>query len=143
MKKQRLTNHHHSLRLMGMLSFLLLCLQMNTPAFAKKQTVTLKIVETSDVHGCFFPHDFINNTDMSGSLARVSTFYKQLKGQYPESTLLLDNGDILQGQPINYFSNFVDTLQHNIAADVVNYLGYDAETVGNHDVETAHTCFDK
>lgn len=96
MKKQRLTNHHHSLRLMGMLSFLLLCLQMNTPAFAKKQTVTLKIVETSDVHGCFFPHDFINNTDMSGSLARVSTFYKQLKGQYPESTLLLDNGDILQ-----------------------------------------------
>ena len=143
MKKQRLTSHHRLQRLMGMLSILLVCLQMNTPVFAKKKTVTLKIVETSDVHGCFFPHDFINNTNMTGSLARVSTFYKQLKSQYPESTLLLDNGDILQGQPINYFSNFVDTLQHNIAADVVNYLGYDAETVGNHDVETAHACFDK
>ncbi len=143
MKIQRSTSHHCYQRLMGMLSILLLCLQMNTPVFAKKKAITLKIVETSDVHGCFFPHDFINNSDMPGSLARVSTFYKQLKSQYPESTLLLDNGDILQGQPINYFSNFVDTLQHNIAADVVNYLGYDAETIGNHDVETAHACFDK
>ena len=40
---------------------------------AKQETVNLKIIETSDVHGCFFPYDYIENTPMEGSLARVST----------------------------------------------------------------------
>ena len=31
----------------------------------------------------------------------------------------------------------------NIAAEVVNYLGYDAQTMGNHDVETGHAVYDK
>jgi hypothetical protein len=30
----------------------------------------LKFVETSDVHGCYFPYDFIQNKQMRGSLAR-------------------------------------------------------------------------
>lgn len=143
MKKHFSFFHHYGCSTMEVLFTLFLCFQMNTSLYAKKQVLTLKVVETSDVHGCFFPHDFINDKDMPGSLARMSTFYKQLKSQYPGSTLLLDNGDILQGQPINYFSNFVDTLHNNIAADVVNYLGYDAETIGNHDIETTHPCFDK
>src|SRR5574344_1131943 len=31
---------------------------------AKQETVNLKIIETSDVHGCFFPYDYIENTPM-------------------------------------------------------------------------------
>ena len=34
-----------------------------------EETITLKFVETSDVHGCYFPYDFIQNKQMRGSLA--------------------------------------------------------------------------
>ena len=108
-----------------------------------KNTVNLKFIETSDVHGCFFPYDFINRKPKAGSLARVSTYLKQLRKQYGNNLILLDNGDILQGQPVSYYSNYVDTVHTNIAADVVNYLNYDAQTIGNHDVETGHRVYDK
>ena len=110
---------------------------------AKTQTVTLHIFETTDVHGCFFPWDFINKRPMKGTLARVSTYIKQARKDNPNSVILLENGDILQGQPINYYYNYVATDKQNIAAQCVNYMQYDVQNWGNHDVETAHACFDK
>ena len=35
------------------------------------------------------------------------------------------------------------TNEQNIAAKVVNYMKYDAQTIGNHDVETGHSVYDK
>ena len=46
-------------------------------ATAKKKTVTIKVIETSDVHGCFFPYDFINRRPLKGSMARVMTYVRQ------------------------------------------------------------------
>lgn len=109
----------------------------------KEKTIDLKLIETSDVHGSFFPYDFINRKPKAGSLARVATYVNQLRSQHGENVILLDNGDILQGQPVNYYSNYVDTTSANIAAQVVNYLRYDAQTIGNHDVETGHRVYDK
>lgn len=109
----------------------------------KEKTIDLKFIETSDVHGSFFPYDFINRKPKAGSLARVATYVNQLRSQHGENVILLDNGDILQGQPVNYYSNSVDTTSANIAAQVVNYLRYDAQTIGNHDVETGHRVYDK
>lgn len=109
----------------------------------KEKTIDLKFIETSDVHGSFFPYDFINRKPKAGSLARVATYVNQLRSQHGENVILLDNGDILQGQPVNYYSNYVDTTSANIAAQVVNYLRYDAQTIGNHDVETGHRVYDK
>ena len=109
----------------------------------KEKTIDLKFIETSDVHGSFFPYDFINRKPKAGSLARVATYVNQLRSQHGENVILLDNGDILQGQPVNYYSNYVDTTSANIAAQVVNYLRYDAQTIGNHDVETDHRVYDK
>ncbi len=108
-----------------------------------EKTINLKFIETSDVHGSFFPYDFINRKPKAGSMARVATYVKQLRSQYGENLILLDNGDILQGQPVSYYSNYVDTIQPNIAARVINYLNYDAQTIGNHDVETGHRVYDK
>ncbi len=108
-----------------------------------EKTVTLRVLETSDVHGCFFPYDFINRKDKAGSLARVSSYVSRLRGQYGKNVILLDNGDILQGQPTCYFYNYVNTKDTNVAADVINFLNYDAETMGNHDVETGHAVYDK
>ncbi len=110
---------------------------------AKGKTVTIKIVETTDVHGSFFPYDFINRKPKAGSLARVSSYVNRLRAEHGKNVILLENGDILQGQPVTYYSNYIDTLSHNIAADLINYMRFDAQVVGNHDLETGHAVYDK
>lgn len=110
---------------------------------SKTKNVSLRIIETSDVHGCFFPYNFVEQQPMDGTLARVITYVNRLRQEYGNRLLLLDNGDILQGQPTCYWSNFVKTSEKNIAAKVVNYMHYDAQTIGNHDVEPGHAVYDK
>lgn len=112
-------------------------------AMAKTRTVRLVVVETSDVHGAFFPIDFIENRPAQGSMARVATLVDSLRREYGQNVILLDNGDILQGQPTCYYCNYVKPQMENVAAKVINRLNYDAETVGNHDVETGHAVYDK
>lgn len=115
-----------------------------TSAMAQPKDITLKLVETSDVHGSFFPYDFITRQPKSGSMARVSTYVNKLRQEYGrENVYLLDNGDILQGHPISYYYNYVVPQKVNIAAQVLNYMQYDVETVGNHDIETGHAVYDK
>ena len=118
-------------------------LTISTTSMAQPKTVTLKFIETSDVHGCFFPYNFTTGKEMRGSMARVSTYVKELRKEYGDNLILLDNGDILQGQPISYFYNYVNTDEENIAASVINYMKYDAVTIGNHDIETGHSVYDK
>ena len=108
---------------------------------AKPRTVQIHIIETSDVHGCFFPYDYITRKPKAGTLARVSNYVRQLR-EKGDAVVLLDNGDILQGQPVCYCSNCVDTTETNSAARVCNYMEYDAQTIGNHDVETGHHVYD-
>ena len=118
------------------------CFSSTTMAQTTKK-VSLRVIETSDVHGCFFPYDFINRKPKTGSLARVITYVDSLRATYGDNLLLFDNGDILQGQPICYYYNFVKPELENVAAKVINYMKYDAETFGNHDVETGHAVYDK
>ncbi len=112
-------------------------------SMSQQETITLHLVETSDVHGNFFPVNMLSGHQTRGSMARVASYVGNLRQKYGDDVILLDNGDILQGQPLNYYYNFVDTLSANIAAQVVNYLGYDAQTIGNHDVETGQRVYDK
>ena len=119
----------------------LLC--QTLPTMGQTKTIKLRIVETSDVHGHFFPYDFVEGKPLQGTLARVNTYVNRLRQDYGDRLLLLDNGDILQGQPTCYWSNYVATDEENIAASVVNYMGYDAATFGNHDIETGHAVYDK
>ena len=115
-------------------------------ALAQKVAKTIKfsIVETSDVHGNYFPYDFINGKPGEGSLSRVSTYVKQLrKERGNHRVLLVDNGDILQGQPSAYYYNYVDTASSHLCARMLNDMGYLCATLGNHDVETGHAVYDK
>jgi 2',3'-cyclic-nucleotide 2'-phosphodiesterase/3'-nucleotidase len=107
------------------------------------QTVKLKLVETSDVHGSLFPWDFINDKPASASLAQVYSYIEEQRADKSQSVILLDNGDILQGQPLVYYYNFEDTKAEHICASVMNYMKYDAATVGNHDIEPGHPVYDK
>ena len=125
------------------LTALFLALTFNSQAMAQQKTVKIRVIETSDVHGCFFPYDFINRKPKAGSLARVSSYVDSLRQTYNDRLILLDNGDLLQGQPICYYYNYINTQTRNVASDVLNYMKYDAETFGNHDVETGHAVYDK
>lgn len=103
-----------------------------------------KIVATGDVHGMLYPYDFTSLTPASGSLARVSAYVSSLRSRLGDSrVLLLDNGDILQGQPPVYFYNFLDTTVTHPVARMLRFMRYDAQTVGNHDIETGHPVYDR
>ena len=108
-----------------------------------QKTVRLKVIETSDVHGHFFPYNFMEKKPLKGTLSRASTYINRQRQAYGDRLLLIDNGDILQGQPCVYWSNYVMPDDENLAAQVINYMKYDAETVGNHDVEPGHKVYDK
>ena len=118
-------------------------LNFSVCAMGAEKTVKLRIIETSDVHGSFFPYDLVERKPLRGTMVRVNTYVSRLRREYGDRLLLLDNGDILQGQPSCYWSNYVDTCHENIAARIVNYMGYDVEAMGNHDVETGHAVYDK
>ena len=118
-------------------------LTLSAQAQQSSKTVTLKVIETSDVHGHFFPWDFMEGKPLKGTLTRANSYINRERQKYGDNLLLIDNGDILQGQPCVYWSNFVMPEDENLAARVINYMKYDAETVGNHDIEPGHKVYDK
>lgn len=126
-----------------LLPLLTLILIFNT-AISRDSSRTVRLLQTSDVHGNFFPYNFITRKPWEGSMARVATyvdFVRQSAGS--DKVVLLDNGDILQGQPTVYYYNYIDTLSPHIAAEIYKFLGYDAATIGNHDIETGHEVYDR
>jgi 2',3'-cyclic-nucleotide 2'-phosphodiesterase/3'-nucleotidase len=110
---------------------------------AYSEPVSIKILQTSDIHGNFFPYDFIENRPAKGSLSRVYAYVKQERKKGKQNVLLLDNGDILQGQPTAYYYNFIDTTAVHLAARLLNFMEYNAATMGNHDIETGPAVYDR
>lgn len=120
---------------------LLFCSVLALPA--KEREVKLKLVETSDIHGNYYPYNFISKEAWGGSLARVHSFVQEKRKEYKENLILVDNGDILQGQPSAYYYNYMDTASTHLCADMLNYMGYTAGNMGNHDIETGRDVFDR
>jgi 2',3'-cyclic-nucleotide 2'-phosphodiesterase/3'-nucleotidase len=97
--------------------------------------VTVRIAATSDVHGALFPYDFLNDRPGIPSLASLQTFLDSVRALPGNNLVLLDNGDLIQGTPAAYYANFVRNSKTNLFAEVLNYMQYDAASVGNHDIE--------
>lgn len=113
-------------------------------ALAKGREVRIRILGTSDIHGNYFPYDFIERRDWGGGLSRVAAYVaEQRRSLGADAVVVLDNGDILQGQPAAYYCNFIDTTSVHACAAALNLIGYDAATVGNHDIETGHAVYDR
>ncbi len=121
------------------IKLLILLLLVSCAVTGKKN---MSIIETTDVHGVILPHDFIENKDMKASMASSFDYIKLVRKNKDEM-LLLDNGDNLQGQPEVYYYNFIDTVSPHFVAEVMNYMGYNAGTVGNHDIEAGHAVYDR
>ncbi len=107
----------------------------------KEQVVKLAV--TTDVHGMIFPFDFTNNRPSDNSLAQVMAYAREQRTLKDTLFFLLDNGDFLQGQPTVYYYNFIRTSDTHLSARVMNYMGYSAGTVGNHDIETGPAVYNK
>ncbi len=62
--------------------------------------IHLRLLATTDVHVQIHPYDYYADRPAPESgLALLATLISQLRAQTP-NTLLLDNGDILQGSPM-------------------------------------------
>ena len=90
-----------------LLSAILLLLMISIPALSRPKTIRIDIVATTDVHGSFFPIDHVTNRPVSGGMSRVAHYMDSLRKANPDGVILLDNGDILQGQPLCYYFNYL------------------------------------
>lgn len=86
------------------------------------------IVETSDFHGSLETRvaKELNNQNVGGA-ELISAHIKYLRENYPDTLILLDGGDMLQGSIISNLS------KGKAVIDFYNYLGYDAASIGNHE----------
>lgn len=98
--------------------------------------VRLRILETTDIHMNLLAYDYYQDkpTDQYG-LARTITLIKAARAEATNS-MLFDNGDLLQGNPLGDYVAKVKPLKDgevHPAYRVMNQLGYDAANIGNHE----------
>ena len=114
---------------------LLISLALLWPA-AHAQQLKLRILGTTDVHMSLMAYDYYQDKPVDEyGLARTATLMKAARAEV-RNTLLFDNGDLLQGNPLGDFVARIKPLaagQTHPAYKVMNALRYDAANVGNHE----------
>ena len=104
---------------------------------------TFRILTTNDVHGHYFDSLYVSG-GTAPSLMSVAWYVDSLRtAEGAENIILLDDGDCLQGDNAAYYYNYIDTTSKHLFARMVEYIGYDAVVVGNHDIETGHPVYDR
>lgn len=82
--------------------------------------------------------DFISQTDFAAAIrptyhcpgaVKLAAYFDYFKNRNPEGTILLDAGDILVAAPIMHLSDGKPVVE------IVNFFGYDAMTLGNHEFD--------
>ncbi len=124
----------------GFLFFAVLFLNIWT---ASAREVTIRVAVTADVHARIFPYDFVENAPSQASMARVHSLMEAMRARYPGQVILLDNGDLIQGTPAAYYANFVQETDKNLFSRVLNFMKYDAATIGNHDIEAGPKVYNR
>ena len=114
---------------MGLLPFYLFTfLPLNTEAKKHKQLV---ILHTNDTHSTIMPlNPNLDNKDIAGRggfLRRVNMI-KEQRQQHP-NLLLFDSGDFSQG------SGYYTLFKGEVEIGLINEMGYDAATIGNHEFD--------
>ena len=114
---------------MGLLPFFLFTfLPLNTVAKKHKQLV---ILHTNDTHSTIMPlNPNLDNKDLAGRggfLRRVNLI-KEERSQHP-NLLLFDSGDFSQG------SGYYTLFKGEVEIALMNQMGYDAATIGNHEFD--------
>ena len=104
---------------------------------------TIHLLTTNDVHGRYFDSLYVEDA-VRPSLINVSAHVDSLRNLWgKENVVLVDAGDCLQGDNASFYFNFIDTVSTHIYPRMVDHIGYDAIVVGNHDIETGHSVYDR
>ncbi len=108
------------------------------PSFAETAGAKLKLrlLETTDIHVNIVNYDYYKDapTDEFG-LAKTATLIKQARDE-AKNSLLFDNGDLIQGNPLGDYVAKVHPLKDGETHPVykaMNLLNYDAGNIGNHE----------
>ena len=106
------------------------------PGLAPGASATLAVLETTDVHANVLGYDYYKLAeDKSFGLDRTATLIARARAEFP-NTLLLDNGDTIQGTALADYQALVkpigcgDTLA---VYKVLNHLGMEGGGIGNHE----------
>jgi 2',3'-cyclic-nucleotide 2'-phosphodiesterase / 3'-nucleotidase len=104
--------------------------------------ITLAVAVTSDIRGRLLPYDFIEGEETDASLAQIYSYLN--RSSYPkERLILLDTGNMLQGQPLVYYYSNIKTDSEHIAAGAMNAMGYAAAVAGVRDLVTGPGVYEK
>jgi 2',3'-cyclic-nucleotide 2'-phosphodiesterase/3'-nucleotidase/5'-nucleotidase len=115
-----------------LLSLLLLSAAPARPA-PPSDTAHVVIVATTDIHGRATAWDYAAARPFGGGLTRVATVVDSLREAYPGEVVVVDAGDLIQGDPFATYYARVRRRTPNPIVDAMNRIGYDAATLGNHD----------
>ncbi|MGR3497073.1 bifunctional 2',3'-cyclic-nucleotide 2'-phosphodiesterase/3'-nucleotidase [Citreimonas sp.] len=96
----------------------------------------LRIMETTDIHVHVFPYDYYADKPVDTvGLARTASLIGDIRAEATNS-LLFDNGDFLQGNPMGDYMAYERGLKEGDLHPVIaamNTLGFDGTTLGNHE----------
>lgn len=99
-------------------------------------TALLAVLETTDLHSNVVGYDYYKLVgEPSFGLDRTASLIAQARKEFP-NTLLLDNGDTIQGSALADYQALVKPLRCDQTLSiykVMNQLGYDGAGVGNHE----------
>ncbi|WP_419878881.1 bifunctional 2',3'-cyclic-nucleotide 2'-phosphodiesterase/3'-nucleotidase [Brevibacillus centrosporus] len=108
-----------------------------TPVSAQtSSTLKLRLLETTDIHTNIVNYDYYQDksTDEFG-LAKTATLIKKAREE-AKNSILIDNGDLLQGNPLGDYVAKIDPLKDGETHPVykaMNLLDYDLGNIGNHE----------
>jgi len=116
----------------------------NTMLVNAAESKEIVILGTSDIHGNVDNYDYFTDSVPTGSsqrgLTKIFTYVKNVLASNP-NTILIDDGDTIQGTPLVYKFGVLDTVTPNPMALAMNTMGYTASTVGNHEFNYGPTVF--
>ncbi|WP_108722164.1 bifunctional 2',3'-cyclic-nucleotide 2'-phosphodiesterase/3'-nucleotidase [Gorillibacterium timonense] len=99
-------------------------------------TLKMRILETTDVHTNLMSYDYYKSAAApTVGLVRTATLIKESRKEVP-NTLLVDNGDLIQGTPLGTYKALINPTKADEVHPVykvMNELGYDIATFGNHE----------
>jgi 2',3'-cyclic-nucleotide 2'-phosphodiesterase/3'-nucleotidase len=105
------------------------------PAWAQDR-VSLQVLSTTDLHMNLKDYDYYEDRpDPAVGLNRVAPLIRAARAANP-NTLLLDNGDTIQGTPMGDWvarERGITPDRPHPAVAAMNLLGYDAAVLGNHE----------
>lgn len=124
----------HMKKFLSVLLALALVVSLIPAALAAENGEThITILGTSDMHSDIWGYDYASNKETTNSgMARLYTYIQKVRDENP-NTLLIDGGDDIQGTIMSDdLFNKKPEREHPVIA-AMNYMKYDAMTVGNHE----------